>query len=214
MTSNEIVTQLRRRLNKLNPTAAFQDAEIWREFTFARSRVYKNQLSRRKKIPRLAYHKICMELINAPANECCTDVCTIKKSVHQIPSYLYTSNNATLKVTNMKNKPLPSAPSECIEDNIKYMPGYKDQQVWDVVNGHLVMFNSSATSFQVEAIWANPLDLLFIQKCDQSNCIQDSKELIQIDEVALLDMFNIVMQSLSPSIQIPVDETGDNSENS
>jgi len=155
-----------------------------------------------------------MEMVDASDNECCIEGCKIKRSKHQLPSYLYTSNAPTLKVTNIKNQPLANAPVDCIEDNIKFMPGYKNKQVWDIINGYLFLFNSKAEMIQTEAIWANPLDLLFIQKCSGGNCLQDSKDLIQVDETMLYDMFNIVVNSLNPSLQIPVDATGDNSEKS
>lgn len=214
MTSNEIVTDLRESINRINSTLSFQDTEIWSAFTRSRSRVLRSKLGRRNKISRLAYHKICMELIDAPANECCTSVCTVKRSKHQIPSYLHTSNNGTLNVTNLSNKSLPHVPSNCVEDNLLYMPGYKNEQPWDIINGYLYIYNTEAKSIQLEAIWVNPLELLFIQKCENDKCLQDNKDLIQIEEGLLFDIFKLAREELSPSLQIPSDATGDNSEKS
>jgi hypothetical protein len=214
MNSNEIVETLRQRINKLHPTETFQDAFIWREFTMARSRVLKNQLSRRNKLSRLNYHSVCIELIDVDESECaCVATgCKVKRTKHQIPSFLHTSSNSTLMIKNIKNQPIPQSQEECIEDDIKYKPGYKNKQVSAIRNGYAYVYNSSAKHLVLDAIWANPLELLFIQKCEQDKCLQDNKDLIQISEELLLDMFNIVMSSLSPSLQIPLNDTNDGSD--
>lgn len=214
MTSTEIIEQLRKRLNKLHPTETFQDAELWREFTFSRSRVLKNQLTRRNKLSELNYHTICMEMIDVDQSECeCVLTgCEVKRTKHQIPSYLHFSDNSTLKIMNTKNKPLAQGQEDCIEDDILYKPGYKNSQVATIRNGYVYVYNSNIQVIVTKAIWANPLELLFIQKCTDDTCLSDSKELIQISEELMLDMFNIATQSLIQSIQLPNNDTNDNNE--
>lgn len=214
MTSTEITEQLRKRLNKLHPTETFQDAEIWREFTFARSRVLKNQLTKRNKVSELNYHSVCLEMIDVDASECdCVlSGCEVKRTKHQIPSFLHYADSSTLKIMNIKNKPIAQGQEECIEDDILYKPGYKNSQVAVIRNGYIYVYNSSIQNIVTKAIWANPLELLFIQKCTTQTCLSDSKELIQISEELMLDMFNIATQSLITSIQIPNNDTTDNNE--
>ena len=215
MTSIEITEQLRKRLNKLHPTETFQDAELWREFTFARSRVLKNQLSRRNKVSELNYHSVCMDMIDVDESECSCVLtgCMVKRTKHQIPSYLHFSDQSTLKILTVKNKPIAQGQEECIEDDILYKPGYKNSQIATIRNGYIYVYNSSIQTIVPKAIWANPLELLFIQKCDEeTSCLSDSKELIQISEELMLDMFNIATQGLIQSIQLPTNETTDNNE--
>lgn len=214
MTSTEITEQLRKRLNKLHPTETFQDAELWREFTFARSRVLKNQLSKRNKVSELNYHSICMEMIDVDESECaCVETgCKVKRTKYQIPSYLHFSDQSTLKILTIKNKPIAQSQEDCIENDITYKPGYKNAQVATIRNGYIYVYNSSIQVIVPKAIWTNPLELLFIQKCTTDNCLSDSKDLIQISEELMLDMFNIATQSLIPSLQLPTNETTDNNE--
>jgi predicted Fe-S protein YdhL (DUF1289 family) len=214
MTSTEITEQIRKRLNKLHPTETFQDAELWREFTFARSRVLKNQLSRRNKVSELNYHSVCMEMIDVDESECACVLsgCKVKRTRHQIPSYLHYSDQSTLRVMNIKNQVIAQGQENFIEDDILYKPGYNKCSVATIRNGYVYIYNSEIEQIVINAIWANPLELLFIQKCVTKSCLSDSKELIQISEELMLDMMNIVTQSLMTSIQLPTNETTDNNE--
>jgi len=214
MNSNEIVDQLRQRINKLHPTESFQDTYLWKEFIMARSRVLKNQLSKRNKVSALNYHSVCVELIDVNESECgcIVDGCKVKRTKFQIPSFLHTSSNSTLVVSNVRNTPITQSQEDCIEADILYKPGFKNKAVATIRNGYLYIYNSSAQQTVLKAIWANPLDLLFIQHCEGDGCLQDSKDLIQISEELLLDMFNIAVQSLSPSLQMPANNTNDNEE--
>ena len=214
MTSNEIVKQLRQDIKKIHPSENYQDNYLWTKFTFARSRVLKNQLSRRNKLSRLNYHSVCIELIDVDQSECsCVELgCIVKRTKHQIPSFLHTSSNSTFTIKNLKNQILPQSQEECIESDILYKPGYKDKQVGAIRNGYLYLYNSSAQQLIIEAVWSNPLELLFIQKCNDNNCLQDSKELIQLSEELMQDIFNVVMSSLYPNLQIPPNDTNDGSD--
>lgn len=216
MTSNEVIEQLRSRLNKLHPTETFQDSEMWREFTFARSRVIKNQLSRRNKVSDLNYHSVCLEMIEVDPSECdCVLTgCNVRRSKHQLPSYLHYASNSTLQVLSLNNKTLSQGNENSVEDDIKFKPGFKNKPVATIRNGYLYVYNTSVKKLIVKAIWANPLELLFIQHCgeDNTNCLQDSKELIQIDEALMLDMMNIATASFIQQLQLPNDNTNDNNE--
>jgi hypothetical protein len=217
MTSNEIVDQIRQRINKIHPTESFQDAYLWREFTMARSRVLKNQLSRRNILSALNYHSVCLELIDVDESECSCILtgCKVKRTKYQLPSFLHTSSNSTLQVSNIRNTPIPQSQQDSIDDDMKYKPGYKNKQVATIRNAYLYIYNSSAMQVVVKGIWSNPLELLFIQFCkDAENgiCLGDQKDFIQISEELLLDMFNIVISSLNPSLQIPPNNTNDNEE--
>lgn len=212
MTSNEAVTLLRNRLNKLNPELSFQDKDIWKEFTLARTRVLSNELSKRNKLSDMNYHTVCLELVDAPEHECACEpsVCTTRKTKYQLPSYLQRSTTSTLSVLTLKNTTITQTSSTCIEDDIKYKPGMGSKPIASVSNGFLYIHNSSVKTIQAKAIWSDPLELLFIQKCTTDDCLSDNKDLIQIDESKMLDIMNVAIQSLYPTLQLPEDKTGDN----
>jgi hypothetical protein len=216
MTSNEVVEQLRQRINRLYPSASFQDGKIWKEFTFARTRVLRNKLNRRNVISALSYHKICLELQEATNHECsCVEIngCKTMRSKHQIPSYLQSEYHSTLTALDLKNKELSILPEEQVEDDIKYRLGYKGKAVASISNGYLFLYNANWENVQLRAVWSDPLEILFIQDCKpETNCILDDKNLIIISEELMLEMLDIATQRLIQSVQIPSDNTGDNNE--
>ena len=215
MTSTEVVTTIRTAINKLNPSLSFQDKDLWRAFTLARSTVYEDKLARNKRLSPMAYHKFCLELQEGSFNQCCgfeLKDCPVRKSVHPIPSYLFYSTSSTLKLLNVKNKEIPILEEHQIELDLKYKPGYRNTQVATIVNGYVYLINSRATLIQPRAIWADPLELLFLQKCENNNCLQDNKELIMIEENRMLQMMQLTIQHLGMSLQIPADNTGNHDE--
>ena len=153
-------------------------------------------------------------LIDVDISECaCIESeCKVKRSKHQLPSFLHTSSNSTLRIKNIKNQLIPQGQEECIESDILYKPGYKDKQVAAIRNGYIYIYNTSMQQAAIEAVWTNPLELLFIQKCENDNCLQDDKDLIQISEELMQDIFNVVMASLYPQLQIPSNDTNDDSD--
>lgn len=218
MTSDKVITTIRNRINKLNPSLSFQDRDLWTEFIMARARVFSNRLSRGRDVSRLAYHKVCLKMRELSPDECCApENCRVMESIHQIPSYL---EKGMLIITNSANQQIPMSLEHTIEDDLKYNPGYMGKPVATIVNSRIRVYNSSVESIRIEALWVNPLDLLFIQECttdDEGNltgdaCIQDNKDLITLSEERMLDIINIVINSLGLSLQIPGDNTGDNNE--
>lgn len=212
MTSSEIVKLIRTRLKKLIPTESFQDDYIWKEFTLSKTRVYKNQLSRRNYIAPSAYHKVCLKTQDAQDNECACIIqgCTVKRTIDQVPSWVVSSNNSTLQILTIANKEIPIVKEDQVENLLKYSPGYKNKPVATISNGFIFLYNSSLELIQLKAIWTNPLDLLFIKNCTQ--CLQDDKDLIQISEDLLMDMVNLTISNISATLNIPTDNTGDNNE--
>lgn len=215
MNSNEIVKLIRSNINKLNPSLSFQHAEIWKNFTLARSRVYKNEIAKGNKLPELAYHTFCIELTEVDDScPCLIDNCIVKQTKYQIPSYMHVDAYKALKLFTNKGKPIAIANINTIEGDIAYKPGYKNRPVALISNGFLYIYNipTKFEEIRIRGIFSNPLDILFIQKCDGDNCLQDNKDLLIISEEQLLDMINITMGLLDRSLQVPSDNTGDNNE--
>lgn len=211
MTSDKVITTIRNRINKINPSLSFQDRDLWTEFTLARARVFNNRLSRGRDISRLAYHKVCLKMRELSPDECCApENCRVMESLHQIPSYL---EKGMLIITNSANQQIPVSLEHTIEDDLKYNPGYMNKPVAAIVNGRIRVYNSSVENIRIEAVWVNPLDLLFIQECiNEDSCLQDNKDLIILSEERMLDIMNIVINSLGLSLQVAGDNTGDNNE--
>jgi len=212
MTSNETITYLRTKLKLLDQTNVYSDPFIWREFVNARAKVLRNLLTNFNFISELNYHKVCIELQDALEHECkcVTEGCTIKRSKHKLPSIIVGRNSSTLRVSKLNGENIPVIKYELIEDELKYNEVYKNKEVAIINNGYLFIYNSSLTLVNVHALWVNPLDLLFIQKCESDNCLSDNKDLIEISEEKLSDIVSIMANQLSITLQVKDDNVGDN----
>lgn len=212
MTSKQIVDLIRSDIKKLIPSESYQDPYLWRKFILSKNEILRQQLDRRNKISELAYHTVCLDLVQSNKDECCLDLnCSILKSNKKLPNYLTTSNSNTIQIMDKNNKVISLLDPTNLEDDLKYKQGLIGKPASFISNGYLFLVNSNLKKIKVKALWSDPLSLLNIQSCDDTtnDCIKDNESFMMIDDSLLFRMINLTVQTMTNGI---ADNTGDNNE--
>lgn len=219
MTIGEIVSQLRGRIKEFQDDSIYTDQFLWSMFNIEKANIISNYRIRRfNYINDHSYVTVCIKLEKANSHDCtCIEQgCKVMKSVFKLPRYFTGRNLPLLKVFSLGYKEVPQILEYEYESVYQKDDIFKDQPMFSIVNGKILLFNSKQEVLLVRALWFDVSELDEIHYCKNNGGDADCIDIFSldgsIDEDLLSLVFNAVFQRLQLPLSVQEDETSERSE--
>lgn len=213
MTISEAIADARKVLEEVSATSDFTDSFIWRMYSTAKARVYRNQEGKRQYISAWAKHRFCIQLEKVKSHDCeCVAVgCDVLRTVHKVPKPLTGRMSDVIEVLTLSGKQLgfrteAEVKSDLLDDVKKKEPSF------GVYNQYLYIWNNlNLKAIQLNAPWDNIVDWQEIQYCDDntSECVDVYSLETGVGLEQHEDILKIIPEILKYSLQIPDDRVSD-----
>ena len=211
------IDDIRQSIREVSDDTNVTDEQIYKALLDARALILERRLKKGKQLPEYMYQEICMLLCMDKYHNCdCVPdeyECKVLKTKQEIPNGLYNGSTEILRVSTLWGKEIAES-TEALLQFRKYRKTGGNNYYYSRTGGKLAIFNVPSNrlrAIKIRGIFVDPASALAISFCpdDEPNCVDVTMTGFGSAASDNLPIYELVMNKLLKSKQIPEDVSND-----